>query len=65
MDIKQAQRLTQLPPYLFAELDRQRNEVAARGVDIIDLGVGDPDLPTPATVLAAACPPRAGLVRTM
>jgi len=54
MGIKQAQRLTQLPPYLFAELDRQRNEVAARGVDIIDLGVGDPDLPTPAAVLAAA-----------
>lgn len=53
MRIQQAQRLKQLPPYLFAELDRRRNEVAARGVDIIDLGVGDPDLPTPAPVLEA------------
>jgi len=53
MKIKQASRLTQLPPYLFAELDRKRDEVAARGVDIIDLGVGDPDLPTPAPVVEA------------
>lgn len=53
MKIKQAQRLTQLPTYLFAELDRKRDEVAARGVDIIDLGVGDPDLPTPQPVVEA------------
>lgn len=45
--IEQAKRLKQLPPYLFAELDRKKAEVKARGVDIIDLGVGDPDLPTP------------------
>jgi len=44
---KIAERIRTLPPYLFAELDRKRDEVAARGVDIIDLGVGDPDLPTP------------------
>lgn len=49
----QAQRLTCLPPYLFAELDRRRKEVAARGVDVIDLGIGDPDLPTPAPVVEA------------
>lgn len=42
-----ARRLAQLPPYLFAEIDRVKNEVKAKGVDIIDLGVGDPDLPTP------------------
>lgn len=46
MKFQQADRLKQLPPYLFAEIDEKRNEVAARGVDIIDLGVGDPDLPT-------------------
>lgn len=42
----QADRLKTLPPYLFAELDRMKAEVAARGIDIISLGVGDPDLPT-------------------
>ncbi|MGB3097184.1 MAG: LL-diaminopimelate aminotransferase [Candidatus Deferrimicrobiaceae bacterium] len=40
-------RIKSLPPYLFAELDRKKEEVRARGVDIIDLGVGDPDRPTP------------------
>ena len=40
-------RIKALPPYLFAELDRKKEEVRARGVDIIDLGVGDPDRPTP------------------
>ncbi len=42
-----AKRIQALPPYLFAELDRKKQEVRARGVDIIDLGVGDPDRPTP------------------
>ena len=40
-------RIRALPPYLFAELDRKKHEVRARGMDIIDLGVGDPDRPTP------------------
>src|SRR4030066_893499 len=40
-------RIRALPPYLFAELDRKKQEVRARGVDIIDLGGGDPDRPTP------------------
>ncbi|MGA6993505.1 MAG: LL-diaminopimelate aminotransferase [Candidatus Deferrimicrobiaceae bacterium] len=40
-------RIKALPPYLFAELDRKKEKVRARGVDIIDLGVGDPDRPTP------------------
>ena len=46
---EKAERLKQLPPYLFKEIDRKKAEVKARGVDIIDLGVGDPDLPTPET----------------
>ena len=50
---KLADRIKTLPPYLFAELDRKRNEVAARGVDIIDLGVGDPDTPTPEHICQA------------
>jgi LL-diaminopimelate aminotransferase len=42
-----------LPPYLFKEIDRKKAEVMARGVDIIDLGVGDPDLPTPPNIIKA------------
>ncbi len=48
-----ADRLTQLPPYLFAEIDRMKQEVRARGVDLISLGIGDPDLPTPPHIIAA------------
>ena len=42
-----AERLKKIPPYLFKEIDEKKAEVKAKGVDIIDLGVGDPDLPTP------------------
>jgi len=42
-----AARLGLIPPYLFKEIDEKKAEIKARGVDIIDLGVGDPDLPTP------------------
>jgi LL-diaminopimelate aminotransferase len=42
-----AARLKLIPPYLFKEIDEKKEQVRARGVDIIDLGVGDPDLPTP------------------
>jgi LL-diaminopimelate aminotransferase len=48
-----AERLTRLPPYLFAEIDRKKREARARGVDVIDLGIGDPDLPTPPHVIQA------------
>ena len=48
-----ADRLKRLPPYLFAEIDRKKREVRARGVDVIDLGIGDPDLPTPPHVIQA------------
>jgi len=48
-----ARRVENLPPYLFAELDRKVSERRARGVDIISLGVGDPDRPTPDHVVAA------------
>ena len=53
----QAKRLQALPPYLFAELDRLKQKAAKRGMDIINLGIGDPDLPTPSHIvekLAAA-----------
>ncbi|MFQ5681892.1 MAG: LL-diaminopimelate aminotransferase [Candidatus Binatia bacterium] len=44
--LEKARRIKELPPYLFAEIDRKKKEALARGVDLIDLGVGDPDLPT-------------------
>lgn len=44
-------RLTKLPPYLFVEVDRMKKEAIARGEDIINLGVGDPDTPTPGIVI--------------
>lgn len=52
MQIKAAARLGLLPPYLFAELDRLKREVQQRGIDVISLGIGDPDLPTPAHIIA-------------
>jgi len=48
-----AHRLQMIPPYLFAEIDRKRDEAVARGVDIINMGIGDPDKPTPAHILTA------------
>jgi len=50
-----ADRLSALPPYLFARIDAMKAEKARSGADIIDLGVGDPDLPTPPHVVEALC----------
>jgi len=45
--VKTAARIAKLPPYLFAEIDKKRREALARGVDVISLGIGDPDQPSP------------------
>lgn len=50
-----ADRLAKLPPYLFAEIDRVKAEVKAEGKDIISLGIGDPDMPTPDFIIQALC----------
>lgn len=50
-----AQRLANLPPYLFAAIDKAKEEVRAKGMDIISLGIGDPDLPTPDFIIDALC----------
>jgi LL-diaminopimelate aminotransferase len=50
---ERAERLGKLPPYLFKEIDRKKTEMKAKGVDIIDLGIGDPDLPTPRHIIEA------------
>ncbi len=51
MKIEISQRLKSLPPYLFAEIDRMKKEAIVNGRDIIDLGVGDPDMPTPIHII--------------
>jgi LL-diaminopimelate aminotransferase len=43
-----------VPPYLFAELERQISAKTRAGIDVISLGIGDPDLPTPDTIVEAA-----------
>src|SRR5512145_2798322 len=49
--IEVATRIKTLPPYLFAAIDRMKQEAIKRGVDIINLGIGDPDLPTPSPII--------------
>jgi LL-diaminopimelate aminotransferase len=51
--LKSSERLDRLPPYLFAELERKISEKKAQGIDVISLGIGDPDKPSPAEVVAA------------
>jgi LL-diaminopimelate aminotransferase len=46
-----AQRIKTVPSYLFAAIDEMKQKALARGVDIINLGIGDPDLPTPAPIV--------------
>lgn len=53
--VARAKRIDAIPPYLFAEIDRKREEAVARGVDVIDLGIGDPDRPTPDHVVDRLC----------
>src|SRR5437899_8356528 len=49
--IQPARRIKSLPPYLFAAIDEVKQKALARGMDIINLGIGDPDLPTPAPII--------------
>ncbi|WP_066400616.1 LL-diaminopimelate aminotransferase [Neobacillus mesonae] len=44
-------RVGQIPPYLFAEINKKKAEMIKSGIDIIDLGIGDPDLPTPKHII--------------
>jgi LL-diaminopimelate aminotransferase len=48
-----ADRIKHLPPYLFAAIDKAKHDARARGVDVIDLSVGDPDMPTPSHIVQA------------
>lgn len=55
MKFTEAQRIKNLPPYLFARIERLIQQKKAEGVDIISLGIGDPDMPTPDHVIEELC----------
>jgi len=49
--MKYSRRMDGLPPYLFAEIERKVSEKKKQGVDVISLGIGDPDMPTPSHIV--------------
>ena len=51
MEFARSKALQSLPPYLFIEIDKKKKAALAAGVDLVDLGVGDPDLPTPTELI--------------
>tara|TARA_B100001996_G_scaffold382512_1_gene374533 strand:+ start:435 stop:1598 length:1164 start_codon:yes stop_codon:yes gene_type:complete len=53
MKIDWSDRIKNLPPYLFAEIDAKKDSLIEKGIDVIDLGVGDPDIPTPQRIIDA------------
>jgi LL-diaminopimelate aminotransferase len=52
--VRSSRRLERIPPYLFAELERKVRAKRAQGIDVISLGIGDPDLPTFEPIVATA-----------
>lgn len=53
MEFERSRALQSLPPYLFIEIDKKKKQALAAGVDLVDLGVGDPDRPTPPVLIKA------------
>ncbi len=51
--IQMADRVRNLPPYLFASIDKMKQDALAQGMDLIDLSIGDPDIPTPDPIVEA------------
>lgn len=51
ISIDPARRVKDLPPYLFATIDKMKEKALAKGVDLIDMSIGDPDIPTPAHIV--------------
>lgn len=49
--VERAERIKNLPPYLFASIDKMKQEAVKKGIDIINLGIGDPDIPTPPNIV--------------
>ena len=53
LSIQLSDRVKNLPPYLFAAIDKMKQAALAKGIDLIDLSIGDPDIPTPAHIVEA------------
>ncbi|HSB30186.1 MAG TPA: LL-diaminopimelate aminotransferase [Candidatus Sulfobium mesophilum] len=53
VSVQMASRVKSLPPYLFAAIDKMKQEAKAKGVDLIDMSIGDPDIPTPNHIVDA------------
>ena len=53
MEFKSSKKINSLPPYLFLEIDKAKRKARSEGRDIIDLGIGDPDQPTPKHIIDA------------
>jgi len=51
--VELASRVKNLPPYLFASIDKMKQEALAKGIDLIDMSIGDPDIPTPPHIVKA------------
>ncbi len=51
--IMYADRVNSLPPYLFAAIDKAKAEITKKGIDVINLSIGDPDMPTPSHIINA------------
>jgi len=49
--MKKSERLKKIPPYLFVKIEEKKEELLKKGVDIIDFGIGDPDIPTPSHII--------------
>ncbi|MFH1857695.1 MAG: alanine transaminase, partial [Candidatus Omnitrophota bacterium] len=55
MNIHEANRMKRLPLYLFTIMDDLKAKARAKGIDVIDLGMGSPDLPTPPHIVEELC----------
>ncbi len=53
ISVRLSERVKNLPPYLFAAIDKMKQNAIAKGVDLIDLSIGDPDIPTPKHIVSS------------
>lgn len=53
MKIEYSENLRKIPPYPFAEISKKKKAMVAKGINLVDLGIGDPDLPTPQGIIDA------------
>lgn len=49
--MRKSKRLKKIPPYLFVKIEEKKAELIKKGIDVVDFGIGDPDLPTPEHII--------------